>query len=77
MKTLVSSRGDAEKSIMTKLNSLIDNHLNQASLKTDCFPKDWLPMDLDENDLDSVRILGCNYDTLYTLWGEDLIDDKK
>ena len=77
VKSLVSNnvKTHTENNLIDKLNNLIETHMNQSSLKTDCFPRDWLPNDLDE--MEAVRILGCNYDTLYTLWGEDLIDDKK
>ena len=27
--------------------------------------------------MQKYRLLGINYDTLYSLWGEELIDDKK
>ena len=70
--TNVSKKNDY---LIGKLNNLIESHINHSS-HSNCFPKDWLPEILSDND-DSVRILGINYDTLYTLWGEDLIDDKK
>ena len=79
MKSLVRLKATQENdaNLIDKLNSLIETHIHQSNPATDCYPKDWLPMDIHENDLDSIRILGINYDTLYTLWGEDLIDDKK
>jgi protein SERAC1 len=76
IKSLVANVGkESETNLIGKLNNLIEDHIVQSNLKSDCFPKDILAMDIGENE--SIRILGINYDTLYTLWGCDFIDDKK
>lgn len=75
IKSLTNFSKENKDSLIGKLNNFIENHATQSNLSTECFPNDWLPENFNEND--SVRIIGVNYDTLYTLWGEDLIDDKK
>lgn len=76
--------------VLDKLQNLIESPFNKY---TYCWPRDWLPYDLSKElekssqsmtssatyyDLnDRMRLLGVNYETLYSLWGEPMLDDKK
>ena len=58
---------------------------------TRCWARDWLPLDVEEHmTLDNddeenataataykLRVLGVDYDSLYSLWGQELVDEKK
>jgi protein SERAC1 len=59
---------------------------------TSCWPKDWLPFDLlreerlksmttpttkDANiSVERFRIIGINYESIYSLWSEDIVDEN-
>ena len=63
-----------KNNIIDKINELIDSHLNARNKFTHCYPKDWLPADLietNQNNMDNFRVIGVNYDTQYSLWGEE------
>lgn len=78
-----------EAKLIDALSHLITRYFD---LYSHCWPKDWLPLDLvdraqkaDDDVADeprghepvNYRLMGINYDTLYSLWGEELVDDKK
>ena len=69
---------DIENKILNKLNSLIEGTENKFSY---CWPKDWLSVDTKQSDqldqIDMIRLLGINYDSMYSLWYEEEFDEKK
>lgn len=56
---------------VNKINAYIDKKFRLYSY---CWPAEWLPDDLGKND---VRIFGVNYESLFSLWGQDLIEEIK
>lgn len=56
---------------VNKLNAYIEKKFR---LYSHCWPADWLPDDLGKN---NVKIFGINYESLFSLWGQDLIEEKK
>ncbi|RMZ94486.1 hypothetical protein BpHYR1_038581 [Brachionus plicatilis] len=56
---------------VNKLNAYIDKKFR---LYSHCWPAEWLPDDLGKK---NVRIFGVNYESLFSLWGQDLIEEIK
>ena len=65
-----------DKNFLDNLNNLIEiNVNNDEKTPSICWPRDWMPQDL--IDPENVRIIGIDYQSSYSLWGQELIDDKK
>lgn len=66
-----------ENKILDKLNTLIEEIQEKNSFSY-CWPKDWLCNDLNEVSSDtSFRLIGVNYESLFSSWEEEKFDDKK
>jgi hypothetical protein len=46
--------------------------------RTRCWARDWLPHDVVmSSESTRMRVLGVDYDSVYSLWGQELVDEKK
>jgi len=70
-----------EERIIEKLNSLIDEVgpvIHRRASFSYCWPKDWLGPDLNRKVSDTnFRLLGVNYNSLFSDWEQEKFDDKK
>jgi len=69
-----------EDRIIEKLNSLIEEvgPVHRRARFSNCWPKDWLGPDLNRRVFDTnFRLLGVNYDSLFSDWEQEKFDDKR
>ena len=66
-----------ENKILEKIE-IINNLIEAHSRFSYCWPKDWLCNDLNSIDESEFRLIGINYESLFSMWEqEETIDDKK
>lgn len=66
-----------EASILERLNHLIEE-IKPSEHYSNCWPRDWLSPDLNEEIPGTkFRVLGVNYESLFSSWEKEKFDDKK